>query len=136
MSFADVAEALRDRFSTLVATPNSLVVVHDNAPPQALKESWYRFRVEFSGSVIAATGGPTRRFRTTGVARVELYAPLTKGDGSILGVADDIVTAFRHVVLASPDIHIQTPRLVGPAVRSDAWFQRVVEIPFWFDEVS
>jgi hypothetical protein len=50
MGLQDVAEAIRDRFTDQVATPNSLTVHHDNAPPTALK-------VAASG----IKGGRTRR---------------------------------------------------------------------------
>jgi len=136
VTYATVAEAIRDRFETEVATPNSLTVHHDNAPPVALKQAWYRLRVEFSNAMLVGTGGSARRFRTSGVARVELYAPLTQGDGALLGVADDITTAFRHVTLGTPDVHFHIPRMVGASTRTDAWFQRTLEIPFYFDEVG
>lgn len=136
MGFAAVAEAIRDRFTDQVATPNSLTVHHDNAPPTGLKASWYRLRIEPQSTTLVGTGGSARRFRTEGVARVELFAPLTQGDGALLDVADDISAAFRGVQVASPDLHFRAPRLVGQATRTDAWFQRTMEIPFWFDEVG
>ena len=135
MGLQDVAEAIRDRFTDQVATPNSLTVHHDNAPPTALKESWYRLRIELGTAAMVATGS-AKRWRVQGLARVDLYAPLTKGDGALLEVADDIVTAFRNVRLASPDLHFYAPRMVGNSGRSDAWFTRTMEIPFWYDEVA
>lgn len=136
MGHTEVAEAIRDRFTDQVATPNSLTVHHDNAPPTALKSAWYRLRVEPQTTTLVGTGGSARRYRTEGVTRVELYAPLTQGDGALLAVADAIVTAFRGVRLSSPDLHFRVPRIVGQSTRSDAWFQRTMEIPFWFDEVG
>lgn len=136
MGFASVAAAIRERFEDQVGTPNSLVVHYDNGPPQDRQQTWYRLTIGQQAPELAETGGATRRYRTQGVARIELHAPATKGDGAMLTIADAITTAFRNVSLASPDLHFLAPRLTGLPTRVDAWFQRVIEIPFWADEVG
>lgn len=136
MGFASFGNAIRERFEDQVGTPNSLVVHYDNGPPQPLEQSWYRLTIETMAPQLAETGGTARRYRTEGLIRVELHAPVGKGDGALLAIADAITTAFRNVSLASPDMHFRAPRLVGAPTRVDAWFRRVVEIPFWADEVG
>jgi len=47
VSQAAIIQAVRDRFDTLVATPESLRVIHDNAPePSSRVQSWVRFSVQ------------------------------------------------------------------------------------------
>lgn len=136
MGFAEAAAAIRQRFDTLVGTPNDLVVHHDNGPTPGVRSSWYRMRFECRDTVQVSTGGASRRFRTEGVARVEMHVPAESGDGALLEIADAITTAFRRAAIADPDIQFRAPSLIGAATRVEAWFRREVEIPFRFDEVG
>ena len=135
MSFAAIAAAVRVRFVEQVAAPASLGVRFDNGPPAKPDGNWYRLTVDQMSQQLAEAGGPARVYRFDGTARVELYVPAAKGDGTLLGIVDAINAAFRHVNLASPVLHFLVPQ-VREGQRQDGWFLRVVEIPFWAEELS
>lgn len=135
MSFADIASAVRVRFDEQVATPGSLQVVYDNGPPQKPDGAWYRLTVDEMAQELAEAGGTARVYRYDGTARAELFVPVATGDGALLGIVDDINAAFRHVNLSSPVLHFLVPQ-VREGLRQDGWFSRVVEIPFWGEEIG
>lgn len=135
MSFAEVAAAVRARFDEQVATPGSLSVRYDNGPPAKPDGSWYRLTVDQIRQELAEAGGAARVYRFDGTARAELFVPVAKGDGALLEIADDINAAFRHVNLSSPVLHFLVPQ-VREGLRQDGWFSRIVEIPFWGEEIG
>lgn len=135
MSFAAIAAAVRVRFVEQVAAPASLEVRFDNGPPTKADGNWYRLTVDQMSQQLAEAGGPARVYRFDGTARVELYVPATKGDGTLLGIVDEINAAFRHVNLSSPVLHFLVPQ-VREGQQQDGWFLRVVEIPFWAEEIG
>lgn len=130
MSFAAIATAIRERFHDEVADPNGLVAHYDNSPPGDLSASWYRLSIDQMTADVAEVGTTAPRYRIEGVASVEMHVPSKGGDGALMTIADAITAAFRSVDLSDPDLHFQAPR-VGEGTRIDAWFRRVVEIPFW-----
>ena len=138
MTAQAVGNAIRSRFATQVATPQSLLTFYDNqdsesAPPSA---RWARVSVLFGESRQASfgsTGG--RQFRTTGVASVELYEPIGAGDGAQLALADVVVSAFRGVTLASPSIVFASPNVTA-GFRDGPWWKRNVVIPFESDDYA
>lgn len=139
-SIAEIAAAVRTRFVTEVATPNSLLVAHDNAPftPPATGR-WCRLTVLFGVQTGADFGTSSRRYRTAGVALAQMYEPAGAGDGAQLAVVSDIQDAFRGVtVTGPPHLHFAAPYVSAPPARDDATgsWQIVVAIPFRADEFS
>lgn len=134
MSFAEIVGAIRERFADEVATPADLVVVYDNAPAPTHSGTWARFSVLIDGSEqIHAGTADSRRYRATGRAIANLLAPVLRGDGALLELADDVAEAFRGHVMTDPIIYFGTPSLVGSADRDEAWFLRTISIPFEAD---
>lgn len=133
MSFANIHEAIREKFRDDVATPNSMVVLQDNEAPSAtVSQSWYRLTVLVdSTEQISAGPSGSRRFRVMGHAVLNMFRPLATGDGAMLDIADAVVTAFRSTSIASPPICFEpSPTLSGPPESSGSWFMRTMLIPF------
>jgi len=134
VSYAEVFQAVRDRFVDEVAAPNSMTVLHDNAPTQAIATTWYRLEVQTTGTEQVASGPvDARRYRISGQCIVTMAARVEKGDAALLAIGDLIVTAFRGVVLETPIIYFDSPAFAGDAARDEAWFQRTMTIPFEAD---
>jgi hypothetical protein len=134
---AGILQAVRDRFDTLVATPNTLQTIHDNEQDTGTREQERcRFTVRVDGNDQVAMG--VARYRTTGVAMAYLTTPSAKtdGDARMMVLADLVVTAFRGAKIASPDITFTpAPGVVGLAEQDEALCKRTVRIPFRADEV-
>lgn len=128
-------QAIRDRFQTLVATPNALPVVHDNAPEPNIAANWCRFSIRVDSTQQVSMG--ERRFRMRGAATAILFGPIVKGDASVTTLGEDVIAAFRGVQIASPYIAFSpAPSFTGTADRDESWIRRTVTIPFRFDEVD
>lgn len=137
MTTAAVFEAVRDRFKVQVvdAQAETLVCIHDNAPDAGVNATWVRLTVvEDSTEQIATGGTAAARYRIFGHALAECYAPVARGDSTLIALKDDIVAAFRSVVLSTPIVYFQSPYFVGAASRDDnGGFRRTVTIPFEAD---
>jgi len=135
MSQATIIQAIRDRFDALVATPNSLRVIHDNAPePSSRVQSWCRFSVQVDGNTQVSLG--RARYRTVGSATAMLFSPIAKGDAAALALSDLVTSAFRGSAIAVPDIKFRpSPGVIGVADQDEAWCRRTVRIPYYADEV-
>ena len=133
------AELVTQRFVTVVATPNTLTVVHDNQTSSAVPTTgrWCRLSLQLGEQKQGTVGKSLRLFRTTGVLLAQLFDPLGEGDGKQLALIDLIVDAFRGVQLAGPPVILFAPPYVSaPPVREDSWWQSVVAIPFHVDEYA
>lgn len=136
----DIAAAIRSRFATEVATPNTLQVAHDNAPftPPA-SGRWARLTVLFGVQTGADFGAASKRYRTAGVAMAQLFEPIGIGDGAQLALVSDVQDAFRGVSLPGPPhIAFQPPYVSAPPARDEqgGYWLTVVTIPFRADEFS
>lgn len=130
---ADIFQAIRSRFQTEIGSELGISVVHDNGPePASISASWCRFSVSAEQPTQATMG--TVFYRMTGTATVQLFTPIAKGDGASIDLADAIVTAFRGVRIASPQIRFTPPPgIIGTADQEDAWCIRTVLIPYAAD---
>lgn len=129
-------EWIRDRFKTLVTDELELVTVHDNAPaPADVVQNWCRFSIAVESTTQVATG--TARYRSTGAATVNLFAPARLGDAALLSRASTVIAAFRGVAVETPALISFTPApsIIGTAEVDGAWCRRTVRIPFRVDEV-
>tara|TARA_R110002020_G_scaffold36687_1_gene110424 strand:- start:203 stop:574 length:372 start_codon:yes stop_codon:yes gene_type:complete len=118
-----------------VSTPESLRVIHDNAPePTSVVQSWCRFTVQTDNHEQVSQGQV--RYRMTGAATAIIFSPIAKGDAAVLALADKVVTAFRGVSLTSPDITFSpAPGVLGVSEQDEAWCKSTVRIPFRADTV-
>ena len=130
---ADIFQAIRSRFQTEIATEQAISVVYDNGPePASISASWCRFSVSVDNHEQQTMG--TVRYRMTGTATAQLFTPIAKGDGASIDLADAVVTAFRGVRIASPQIRFSPPPgIIGTAEQEDAWCIRTVLIPYAAD---
>lgn len=130
---ADIFQAIRSRFQTEIATEQAISVVYDNGPePASISASWCRFSVSVENHGQPTLG--TQRYRMTGTATAQLFTPIAKGDGASIDLADAVVTAFRGVRIASPQIRFTPPPgIIGTADQEDAWCIRTVQIPYAAD---
>ncbi len=136
MTFAALHSAIRERFNTLVATPNSMRAVWPNDPPTTITGRWCQAAIETSGMQQVSTGTPSsRRFRITGRVALNIYAPVADGESFLLTVIDSISSAFRGIKLGSPDITFLPPSPLGQAVRDEAGahWRMPAQIPFRAD---
>lgn len=143
MSEVDVFAAIRARFTSEVATPAALEVVHDNGPEPRSAQKWARFSVQVDGNQQVSMGA--RRYRMTGTATAIFFGVIGKKDANgaplldaeLLELASSTVLAFRGARIASPDITFTpAPGLVGLAEQDNAWCRRTVRIPFRADVVE
>lgn len=99
MSAQAIAVAIRQKFRTEVATPQSLgLVLADNEPPaDSPKPTWYRDTISFDEKEQMSAGpAGARRYRQRGRVRVDLYERQGDGDGLTLSICDAITAAFQN----------------------------------------
>jgi hypothetical protein len=137
-SLYDAAALIRARFATQITTGQNLLTVHDNAPNFTLpgEGRWCRLSIRFGQQDQQTVGGASSgRFRTVGIAQVQLFEPIGNGDGTQLELVDAIVTAFRGVVLAGPPpIHFDPAYISAPPFLDGSLWLQVVTIPFRIEE--
>lgn len=142
-----IKAAIRTRWRETIETPLQLLTVWDNAPVDESNAAtavatktgrWCRFAFNITSHKQVSIGGPGyRRFRTTGLALVQLFDVVGNGDGQqdlLVGLIQD---AFRGVTIA-PQIRFGAPTPIGAASldASRAYWLRVVQIPFTADEFA
>jgi hypothetical protein len=133
MSQAAAIQAVRQRFITQVATPNSLVVVYDNGPVPATTTPRAVVTVSIDGEQQLTMGG-ARKFRATGTLEVALYVPRERGDAALLTLAQAVIAAFQGVTITSPLVRFTPPpSLVGAVDYDAAMARRTVRVPFLSD---
>lgn len=137
MSQAAIVQAVRDRFDTLVGTPNALHVVHDNEQDTGdRKQERCRFTVAIDSTAQVSMG--VIRYRSVGNATAYLMTPSANaaGDARLMELADLVIAAFRGARIADPDITFTpAPGVVGLAEQDEALCKRTVRIPFRADVV-
>lgn len=133
MTQAEAIEAVRERFRVRVAVPESLAVVHDNAPLPALASPHAVVSVQVDSDA-QLTMGRSPTFRTTGAMVVKLLMPRARGDEDIVLLAQATLDAFLGQTIASPHVRFTPPpSLVGPVQYEDAQVSRTVRVPFIHD---
>jgi hypothetical protein len=132
---AAAINAVRQRFRTEVATPNTLPVVLDNGPlPEPQPREWARATVTIETSALL-TMGRHRRWRSTGALMVNLFCEGggNKGDKPVVDLAQEVIDAFQGVTTASPSIRYGAPQIIGAGTHDGAWYSRAVRVPFTTD---
>jgi len=128
--------AARLRFETQIETPQKLVTQYDNQPlPEDKRRSseiWSRVQVRFNGTARVDTGATLGRYRTQGELIARLFAPVDKGDGDLMALADVIENAFTSVDDTGVRFRAPSTEQVG---RVGSEWQVNVVCPFWFDDL-
>lgn len=135
MTSADVAAVIRERFRTLVAEPEGVVVAHDNAefsPPDGGK--WVRLSMVDGDSTNIEATGPVRHYRTVGVAIAAIHVPLNAGDAQARALAAKVVTAFRATTVSGVLFSTPSERVAGR--ERERWWRHDVVIPFQWDDAA
>jgi hypothetical protein len=132
MTPLQICNTIRTRFKTLVATPQSLTTLYDNAPvPSRVKgTTWCRFTVDTGGASKITCG--TSEFRNIGQATAQLFCPTGSGDGAILALATIIEGIFKDQ--AVDGIRYLVPTIVRAGQYEDEYQINVV-CPFQVDTV-
>lgn len=131
MSAQAAIAAVRSRFATLVATPNSLAVVYDNSPEPAGARARVSVAIDSERQL---TMGGARKFRATGSMDVELSLPRERGDAAVLTLAQAVIDAFQGATIASPFVRFTPPPVLSGALDvEDATARRTVRVPFITD---
>lgn len=135
MSWSAIANTIRSRFETQIATPESLVTQYDN---QSLdnpdNEIWCRLTIKSGETTQESIGAPSsNRDRTSGVMIAQLFAPIGKGDGDLKELAETIRAAFKRVT--QDGVTFRTPSIYEQGTREGMWQINVV-CPFYSDDIG
>jgi hypothetical protein len=127
-----VGNAIRSYFYAQITTARSIPTQFDNAPfvqPEGAK--WVRLTIlETTGDTFEKGSRP--RYRTVGVAIVNVFVPVSSGDQEGLEIVDWVADVFRNVRVDG--IRFYTPSLQTLGVGRDGqWWQLNVEMPFEHD---
>ena len=137
-----IVDAVRNRYFNQIGAGSGdpLPTQYDNAeftkpnPQDPTTPVWAAFSIRLGDAVRADIGSTaSRRFRVVGVAYVQLFGPVDKGQENILTIADRVVAAFRDVVASS--ITYRTPSVSIPG-RDGGWWQVTVACPFQADYLA
>lgn len=137
MDFETAMNVVRSRFQTEVVNleANGLPTHYDNdgtfeKPQDGAR--FVRFNILLVGTFQVETGA-SNRYRTTGLAVVQVFLPIGKGDKKNWILVDKIVAAFRGAEDTGVQFKTPSPLPVG---RDGGYYQVNVELPFYFDDFS
>ena len=118
---------IRSRLESMVTTPGSIPVQHDNQAYQPTDgQAWIRFAVDDVGAQ-ALDIGSTSAYRSSGVATAQVFTPVELGDADALALADQVVAAFRGVTDHGVAFHAPAVKPIGAR---GPWWQVNVSIPW------
>lgn len=139
-----VGGTLSSHFATQMASAESAVkIAYDNAQPLSpnpdpRSTEWCRYSYRPSLERAAAMGGTT--WRGTGLALVQVFTPLGKGQGASLRILRSIQEIFApngrtHSTLVSAGIWVREV-LWSQQGEIDGWYQGVASVRFTADETN
>lgn len=133
MTAATCIAAVRARYVSAVATPNSLLTVYDNGPIADVSDPRARVSIVVdSEQQITMGGSPT--FRCVGRMDVDILTPRDLGDEAIVALSQEVVDAFIGQSIESPAVRFTPPpSLLGAVEFEDALAKRTVRVPFIHD---
>ena len=142
MSFAQTASTIRTRFATeWPQLRPAVAIAYDNLAFDPGRDAldaernpaaWVRLTI-IPGEGFQASLGTPRVWRATGVAVVQVFAPLGAGDGLAYGLADDVASVFRGASVQGVVFRAPSLTRVGP---DEAWYQINVATPFQADSTA
>ena len=128
--------AANSRFKTMVEDPESVPTQYDNFPfERPADKLWVRWSILPGTSDQVSTGGGagSDRFRTPGVCRATIFAPVESGTKKSHDLAKLIVAAFRAVTASG--VTYRTPSVTNIG-RNGKWWVTDVEVPFYTDTIA
>lgn len=134
MNWSTQAAAIRSRFATLVATPQSLTTVYDNeADRDAHTDTlWCRFSVLPGARQYVETPNLSR---TPGIAYAQLFCRVGAETNTIHDMADTVAASFQRT--RADDVRWLTPRVVVVGSPGNSkWYQVNVEMAFIADDTQ
>ena len=135
MSWSAMANTIRSRFKTQIATPESLITQYDNhSLDNPDNEIWCRLTIKSGETTQESIGSPSsNRDRTDGVMIAQLFAPIGNGDGDLRELAETIRAAFKRVTESG--VTFRTPKIKEIGRVGKEW-QINVDCPFYADDIG
>lgn len=134
MGYESWANTIRGRVKTEIADALSLTVQYDNdeSVTKPRGSSWIRAAVLF-GEGPQVTMGTSRRYRVTGLLRLQIFIPSGQGDEAVLEIIDVATTAFRGVKVSGITFRSLVVNPLG--LVGDEW-QVNIDCPFFVDDIE
>jgi len=97
VTYAEIHNAIRSRFQTLIEDGQGLPTLYANDGQTAPQDNamWCRFYFHDSAGQRLTVG--VKNYRRSGIAVAQLFGPAGQGDGELIEMADAIVEAFTSV---------------------------------------
>lgn len=91
---------------------------------------WVAITVHPGETLQASISGSTRRWRTPGVATVQIYTPAGSDDEQALDIADDVATALRGVTTSGVVLKATSINVIGA---EGDWYRVNAHTSFRYD---
>ena len=135
MSWQTTEDTIRQRWVVQIVgnTTPALPTIYENQErdkPQI--GHWARLAIIPGESRQVSIGDTSIRFRRHGIIMVSLFEEIGRGTKNLNILADQVVVAFRSLIISS--IHYRTPTIVRVG-RTANWWQLNVDCPFFSDEI-
>lgn len=131
MTYDEARAAIESLFATgWTATPVAYRNV-DFTPP-GTRHPWVMLSVEPRETVQASFGGAVRRFRCTGVARLDIRVPRGAGTAAAFRLADGAAALFASAAVRG--LVFEAAGTLPGSEDDEVYFSLPVEVPFWHDD--
>lgn len=124
-------DALQTIRQAVLDALGDMPVVIDNSPVPDYATPWARVVTTVDSATVVTDPD---RYRWTGSVLVSVYAPREKGDATVLGVCNGVLTAMRTWRDGSPMMRVTSASLAGASDYGDGWSGRTVRI-IWTADV-
>ena len=134
----DLISSVRSRFDTVIATPNSIQVVHDNEVEDLDEdnlgptECWIRNFIVLGDRRKITANSVNARYRTHGIGYAHVKGEIDNGTDKVNAVADLIDTKGAFRTVTADGVVYGTPS-IGQGRREGRWYTVVVQYPFYSD---
>lgn len=136
--FAEIQEAIEQRFENEIASVYSIPTLYDNAFPPDIADSdlynncWCRVAVNPGETDQHEIGGGAghETFMHYGILTISIFTKLKRGTEAANDIADLIISAFRNKT--ADGVHYETPsRSNAGRTKEGDWWLINVDIPFY-----
>jgi hypothetical protein len=131
-------EKVKTRFDTVIATPNSIQVVHDNEVEDldednlGSTECWIRNFIVLGDRQKVSANSINAKYRTHGIGYAHVKGVIDGGVEKVLAVADLIDTKGAFRTVTADGVVYGTPK-IGQGRAEGRWWVVVVQYPFHSD---
>lgn len=135
MNTEEAHNAVRSRFSDLIARPEDLPTQYPNVDgfDRPANRTWARLTFRAGSASQTQIGTPRKRFREPGTLIVQVFAPAGDGERAALSIADKTKKAFRSVHAGG--VVYRTPTVI-PVGRAGEWYQVNVDCPYYTEDTN